>query len=402
MKTQISPDEKPVLSSRCPKCGKTTPRAVAECKHCGIIYSRYIEIQRRKQAKLKQQQAQAADKERSRKGVGLIQLLLVVAVVCGGTYYYFSSKNKSTPKVASTPPVVKNKVVKNDAPRAASQQATAATEDRQAEREQVPLNAGDVIAQARKATVSLETPFGSGSGFFISSNYIITNKHVVEADSQEIERLRSEIEPRQQVIDLEKKKIEDLRRKLRTITDDKTKQQIRIIIREAEKNVAGYEEKLNGWISQLEAMQKPVYASDIKVILEDGTEYICNYMNTSSDNDLAIVSVDIYDADFLKPPPNGTPLRQGDKVFTLGSPVGLRNTVTSGVFSGYRQNTETGKQYLQTDAAINPGNSGGPLINEQGWVYGINTMILRNTEGIGFAIPIEAAYAAFGDVLVAQ
>lgn len=92
-------------------------------------------------------------------------------------------------------------------------------------------------------------------------------------------------------------------------------------------------------------------------------------------------------------------MQQGDKVFTVGSPVGLRNTVTSGVFSGFRKRGDGGQVYLQTDAAINPGNSGGPLIDENGFVHGVNTMIIKDTEGIGFAIPIEKVYEEFGSTL---
>jgi S1-C subfamily serine protease len=69
--------------------------------------------------------------------------------------------------------------------------------------------------------------------------------------------------------------------------------------------------------------------------------------------------------------------------------------VTRGVFSGYRKNINNGEEYLQTDAAINPGNSGGPLIDSHGNVLGVNTMILNNTEGIGFAIPIQTVYREF-------
>jgi S1-C subfamily serine protease len=55
--------------------------------------------------------------------------------------------------------------------------------------------------------------------------------------------------------------------------------------------------------------------------------------------------------------------------------------------------------YLQTDAAINPGNSGGPLIDENGYARGVNTMILRDTQGIGFAIPIEQVFEEFSSTL---
>ena len=55
--------------------------------------------------------------------------------------------------------------------------------------------------------------------------------------------------------------------------------------------------------------------------------------------------------------------------------------------------------FLQTDAAINPGNSGGPHIDAEGFVHGVNTMILRDTEGIGFAIPIDRVFEEFGTSL---
>ena len=85
--------------------------------------------------------------------------------------------------------------------------------------------------------------------------------------------------------------------------------------------------------------------------------------------------------------------RSGARVYTIGNPSGLAYTVTTGVVSGFRE--MNGKPYVQTDAPINPGNSGGPLIDEQGRVIGINSMVMRGVTGIGFAIPIAAAYAEF-------
>jgi serine protease Do len=79
-------------------------------------------------------------------------------------------------------------------------------------------------------------------------------------------------------------------------------------------------------------------------------------------------------------------------VLALGSPLGLQNSVTHGVVSAtFRQlRPESPMVYVQTDAPINPGNSGGPLLDVQGRIAGINTMILSESggnEGIGFAIP---------------
>ena len=79
--------------------------------------------------------------------------------------------------------------------------------------------------------------------------------------------------------------------------------------------------------------------------------------------------------------------------------MGLSNTVTSGVFSAYRKRANSDEIYLQIDAAINPGNSGGPLINNHGDVLGVNTMVLTNAEGIGFAIPIDVVFEEFSNSL---
>jgi len=92
-------------------------------------------------------------------------------------------------------------------------------------------------------------------------------------------------------------------------------------------------------------------------------------------------------------PGNSNTLRRGDPVYTVGHPVGLRYSVTSGIVSGFREHA--GVRYIQTDAPINPGNSGGPLIDRSGEVIGVNTMILADTEGIGFAIPIEVVVDEF-------
>jgi len=86
------------------------------------------------------------------------------------------------------------------------------------------------------------------------------------------------------------------------------------------------------------------------------------------------------------------PVHQGQLVVAVGSPEGLENTVTMGVVSSVGRQPDPDKPmvYIQTDAPINPGNSGGPLVDMDGYVLGINTMILSQgggSEGLGFAIP---------------
>ena len=135
---------------------------------------------------------------------------------------------------------------------------------------------------------------------------------------------------------------------------------------------------------------------DIEISLVDGSTYDAVLVDTSDEHDLALLHIESSNCPCLQ----ATSVEQiqfGQKVYTIGNPSGLRHTVTGGVLSGYRQKGQT--KLIQTDAPINPGNSGGPLIDELGRVLGINTMILRDTEGIGFAIPIETALEAFANYL---
>src|SRR5262249_58924198 len=87
-------------------------------------------------------------------------------------------------------------------------------------------------------------------------------------------------------------------------------------------------------------------------------------------------------------------LEQGEGVTALGSPFGLEKTMTAGIVSAVGRKFGANDNYIQTDAAINPGNSGGPLVNMNGEVVGINTMIYSSSggsEGVGFSIPSNTA-----------
>lgn len=81
-------------------------------------------------------------------------------------------------------------------------------------------------------------------------------------------------------------------------------------------------------------------------------------------------------------------LSVGDRVFAIGSPLGLERTVTEGILSTKTRQL-SGELYLQTTAQINPGNSGGPLFNLRGEVVGVTNMKITFGEGLGFAIPVE-------------
>ncbi|MBI3848806.1 MAG: trypsin-like peptidase domain-containing protein [Verrucomicrobia bacterium] len=82
-------------------------------------------------------------------------------------------------------------------------------------------------------------------------------------------------------------------------------------------------------------------------------------------------------------------LSVGERVFAVGSPLGLERTVTEGILSTKTRQLQ-GELYLQTTAQINPGNSGGPLFNQSGEVVGVTNMKITFGEGLGFAIPVNA------------
>jgi serine protease Do len=107
--------------------------------------------------------------------------------------------------------------------------------------------------------------------------------------------------------------------------------------------------------------------------------------------DLALLKIEDKDAprfDFV-PLGSSDALSVGDRVFAIGSPMGLERTVTEGILSTKTREFQGGL-YLQTTAQINPGNSGGPLFNLNGQVVGITNMKITFGEGLGFAIPVEA------------
>ncbi len=135
-------------------------------------------------------------------------------------------------------------------------------------------------------------------------------------------------------------------------------------------------------------------ATEIKVKLESGKEYDAKVIGHDPKTDLALIQVKL-DEDFPTPAPLGDSdaIRVGDWVMAVGNPFGLGQTVTTGIISAKGRIIGAGPydDFLQTDAAINPGNSGGPLFNMKGEVIGINTAIIAQGQGIGFAIPINMA-----------
>ncbi len=134
--------------------------------------------------------------------------------------------------------------------------------------------------------------------------------------------------------------------------------------------------------------------SQLSVSFADGSDYPARVVGRDLDRDLAVIKID------PKKPLNPIALGRsddlmiGEQTIAVGNPVGLQNTVTTGVLSAlHRELNVAGRtvyrDVLQTDASINPGNSGGPLLNILGELIGINTAIRSDAQNIGFAIPVD-------------
>ena len=131
----------------------------------------------------------------------------------------------------------------------------------------------------------------------------------------------------------------------------------------------------------------------IKVKFANGREYDGRIVGRDPKTDLAVVKIDGPKDLQALPLGNSDELKVGNWVVAVGSPFGLEQTVTAGIVSAKGRVIGSGPydNFIQTDASINPGNSGGPLINMKGEVVGINTAIVADGQGIGFAIPINMA-----------
>ncbi|MHB9096305.1 MAG: DegQ family serine endoprotease [Syntrophales bacterium] len=141
-------------------------------------------------------------------------------------------------------------------------------------------------------------------------------------------------------------------------------------------------------------------ADKIIVKLSDGKEYEAKVIGKDAKTDIALIKVKPADSLPVAETGDSDKLRVGDWVLAIGNPFGLEQTVTAGIVSAKGRVIGAGPydNFIQTDASINPGNSGGPLFNMEGKVIGINTAIVAQGQGIGFAIPISMAKTILPDL----
>lgn len=145
------------------------------------------------------------------------------------------------------------------------------------------------------------------------------------------------------------------------------------------------------------------------VTLSDGTEYSASLVGGEPRKDIAVLRIDEPPDDLvaIRVAQQEQELRVGQKAVAIGNPFGLDNTLTVGVISALGRDVEgyggvTIRDMVQTDASINPGNSGGPLLDSQGRLIGMNTMIFSRSgasAGIGFAVPSPTIRRVVGQII---
>jgi len=238
------------------------------------------------------------------------------------------------------------------------------------------------------AVVKVNSPVGSGSGFFVTSDgLILTNRHVVKPPADWARK-------QEEYLELVKAQLDEMERKLsyprERYADTRDYDRGKRLLRERslEYRQAKRELEMKRYATQLQ--------SAFEIELKDGTSLSADLVNVSTNHDLALLRLKGYRTPFIKRNRSGGP-RQTDSIYAIGSPLGIADTITIGTFTGTRDGL------LVTDARILPGNSGGPMVNQNGEALGVNSFKATagkdpTERGFGLAIPIDTAFDEFSEL----
>ncbi len=280
------------------------------------------------------------------------------------------------------------------------------------------------VGRASLATVTIQSPLGKGSGFFISKRgHILTNRHVLKGDPKKVRRAEERFKQAEERIEhtgswfqheadrlaRAEENLTALKEKIEKLSDPENRRAAMAVYQKRKKHYQAwkedFEEEKKQYQQEKEEYQAKKHRYEYKlnaaggtrrfpVRLKDGRELSAFLLQTSRTYDLALLKVDGYETPCLKPDRSAS-VGQGQIVFAIGSPVSLHDSVSRGVVSGFEDG------FIKTDAKIYPGNSGGPLVTESGEVVGINTFkqLTHRFEGLGFAIPIDRALEEFAGAI---
>lgn len=280
------------------------------------------------------------------------------------------------------------------------------------------------VQEATLSTVTIQTAITTGSGFFITTaGHLLTNKHVIQLPEservefqqsfsnaqQELDRRRKRLAWREQELEKFSQDLAQYEVSLRTLSEGAGKAAKQTYYRSKQDQYQTLQQELATDRRELQAVETKVTAqrraidwklavsgasNAFTILLKDGTELTASLVAVSQKYDLALLKVDRYQTPALRPAAPQD-ISQGAPVYAIGSPMGLRDSISTGVVSGIES------PFIRTDAKIYPGNSGGPLVLANGEVVGINTMkqITEKFEGIGYAIQIGIALREFAEDL---
>jgi S1-C subfamily serine protease len=368
----------------CPKCGHKQEETI-QCGSCGVYFAK---LQAHPAPRRTSTRGSPDPEGRSGFGAGAV----IVAVVITAAVVVAVMRSRSAPTVLSRSVTFVERPAAVGAPQDRSGAAPAPSNT---------PSARNPIEAARNATVFIKTSWGLGSGFIIDDDcHVITNRHVVETDGTRVaNEVVEDPETQEQMADARQRLVDAINREQQLLYALRGRAGTSLERVELEHHIATMRQQLQDMSGRVrQYVEKTVDSAahaGFSAILADGREFEGLHAEFADKLDLALFRLPADDCPHVIAG-RSTGLAVGQRLYTIGSPRGLASTVTSGIFSGQRSDGE--QRYIQTDAPINPGNSGGPLITENGQVVGINTMVLRDTQGIGFAIPIEYALDNFNEL----
>jgi serine protease Do len=392
----------------CPKCGHQQD-ATDKCESCGVYFAK-LQPRAGVTHSTSSGRASRATPAPSEPGIGPGALVVTAVVTAVIVVAFMYGRGKSSTQSQAVPATTQSPAIQQPLP--PSEAVPASPEPARPAAAVMPASASAppqsseaatqlALAAARDATVLIETGWGIGSGFIIDDQcHVITNRHVVETDgSRMANAVVREPDTRAAMAEAQDRLAEAIYR---------AEQRLRMLRNQPAANLERFEleRRIAEMRQQLADPSKYVKKYVANAVdkaarvgftakLPDGTKYDSLYAKFAKDMDLALFQLPANRCPHISPG-RSKGIAFGQRLYTIGNPSGMAYTVTSGVFSGERMDGAT--RLLQTDAPINPGNSGGPLITEDGRVIGVNTMVLRNTQGIGFALPIEAVLDAFSEL----
>lgn len=251
---------------------------------------------------------------------------------------------------------------------------------------QVRFRPSTPVQACSLAVVKIESTMGTASGFFVTTDgLILTNRHVVRPPDDWGKDQEERLEKAKQALDSAKEALALPRSRYADPEEyDKMAEWYRRNSHEYRK--ARLEHDI---LRSRSAVQKT-----FPIQLKDGTKLTAELVAVSDDHDLALLQLKNYRTPSIEPL-SGRAISQGETVYLIGSPLGVADTVSRGVFTGWHEGM------LGTDGRILPGNSGGPMVTEDGKAVGVNSIKLTAgpdsvlEQGLGFAIPIATARAEF-------